>query len=235
MRWLEVADGVYARRYPELDQTLGLVVGESGCLVIDTGTDEVHGAEFAAAIRAITRLPWTVVITHAHFDHFFGTAAFLPCPIWAHARCHPAMAGSEAHRQDWVTRYTERGEPELARRLAEARLVLPTEVLTTHTTLDLGGRTVDLIHPGPAHTDHDVVVNVPDAGVVFAGDLVEQGAPPSVGPDARITLWPTALDHLLTLNPTVVVPGHGDPVDQAFVRTQRTALARQGEPGHTIE
>jgi glyoxylase-like metal-dependent hydrolase (beta-lactamase superfamily II) len=67
---------------------------------------------------------------------------------------------------------------------------------------------------------------VPDAAVVFAGDLVEQGAPPSIGPDAHPSDWPSALDAILALNPAVVVPGHGDPVDAGFVRRQRDELAR---------
>lgn len=224
-RWLEVADGVYARRYEELDQTLGLVVGTARCLVVDSGTDETHGAEFAAAIREVTSLPWTLVITHAHFDHFFGTAAFLPCPVWAHSRCAAAMADSAEHRRSWVERYEAEGKPELARRLARARLVLPTALLTDRATLDLGDRSVDLIHPGPAHTDHDVFVHVPDAAVVFAGDLVEEGAPPSAGPDADVTHWPAALDTLMSLNPTVIVPGHGNPVPPTYVRTQQATLS----------
>jgi len=224
-RWIEVAGGVFARRYRELDQTLGLVVGGDGCLVVDTGTDETHGAEFAAAVREVTALPWTVVITHAHFDHFFGTAAFLPCAVWAHELCAVAMADSDDHRRDWVERYREQGRPEPARRLADARLVPPSDLLTDRVRVDLGGRVVDLVHPGPAHTDHDVMVHVPDAEVVFAGDLVEQGAAPSVGPDADVTRWPVALDLLLSLEPRTVVPGHGEPVDAGFVRAQRDELA----------
>jgi glyoxylase-like metal-dependent hydrolase (beta-lactamase superfamily II) len=225
-RWVDVADGVLARRHEQLDQTLGLVVGQERCLVVDTGTDEVHGAEWAAAVRAVTPLPWTVVVTHAHFDHFCGTAAFVPCPVWAHPGCRTAMVSSAEHRRDWVDRYEREGEPELARRLAGARVVLPTRFVDDRVTLDLGGRVVELVHPGPAHTDHDVFAHVPDARVVFAGDLVEQGAPASVGPDAHPDRWPAALDVLLALSPEVVVPGHGDTVDAAFVRTQRAELAR---------
>jgi glyoxylase-like metal-dependent hydrolase (beta-lactamase superfamily II) len=226
MSWLEVADGVYARRHDELDQTLGLVVGGERCLVVDSGTDEVHGAEFAAAVRAVTPLPWTLVITHAHFDHFLGTAAFLPCPVWAHERCRAALrGGAEEQRRDWARRYREQGRPELAERLERARLVLPTDVLTDRVALDLGARTAELIHPGLGHTDHDVVVWVPDAGVVFAGDLVEQGAPPSVGPDSVPDQWPSTVDKLLALGPRVIVPGHGEPVDPGFVRAQRAELS----------
>lgn len=225
-RWVEVAAGVYARRYGELDQTLGLVVGDEHCLVIDTGTDEVHGASFAAAVRFVTSVPWSVLITHAHFDHFFGTAAFLPCSVISHARCREEiLAGGELQRRAWTARFRSEGRVEQADRLAAAKLVAPNEVFTDGVALDLGGRSVSLIHPGLGHTDHDVIVHVPDAGVVFAGDLVEQGAPPSVGQDAHVDHWPIALDRLLALEPTVVVPGHGDPVDAEFVRRQRDELA----------
>jgi len=91
--------------------------------------------------------------------------------------------------------------------------------------LDLGGRVVELRHLGPGHTPGDVVVRVPDAGVLFAGDLVEQGAPPAVGPDADVASWVGVLGRLGTAD--VVVPGHGDPVDRAFVEAQRAELAAQ--------
>lgn len=226
MRWIEVAGGVYARRYAELDQTLGLVVGSRRCLVVDTGTDETHGAEFAAAIREITTTPWTLVITHAHFDHFLGTAAFGPCPVWAHTRCAKAIRDTaRAQQREWAEHYRARGKPELAGRIERARIVPPTDLLTDRVPLDLGGRTVELRHPGLGHTDHDVVVHVPDAGVLFAGDLVEQGAPPSTGPDSTPDQWPSTMDTLLALRPRVVVPGHGEPVDPEFVRTQRDELS----------
>jgi glyoxylase-like metal-dependent hydrolase (beta-lactamase superfamily II) len=225
-RWIEVAGGVYARRYRELDQTLGLVVGGAGCLVVDSGSDEVHGAEFAAAVREITPLPWTLVLTHAHFDHVFGTAAFLPCVVWAHERCRTALRDDgEADRRRWVRRYREEDKPELADRLAAARLVAPTDVFTERVEVDLGGRVAELVHPGLGHTDHDVIAHVPDAGVVFAGDLVEQGAPPQAGPDAVPEQWPSTLDVLVALRPRVVVPGHGEPVDAAFVRGLRDQLS----------
>ncbi|WP_236793912.1 MBL fold metallo-hydrolase [Amycolatopsis sp. GM8] len=212
-RWIELGEGVFARRYEHLDQTLGLVVGAERCLVVDTGGDEVQGAEFAA-IREISTLPWLVVLTHAHFDHHFGTKPFLPCPVWAHERCEAAMG---ADRDEWVETFHREHKHVLAERLVEAELVPPTHTLTAEVTLDLGGRIVTLLHPGPGHTDHDVAVDVPSAGVLFAGDLVEQGAPPEVG---HPTDWPRAVDRLLARGPGTIVPGHGEPVDAAFVRRQ---------------
>ncbi len=226
-RWVTVADGVHVRRHTELDQTLGLVVGDSRALVVDTGMHEEHGAAFADAVRELADLPLSVVITHAHFDHFLGTAAFAGAPVHAHPRCAAAMR-DRAHVEEWAGRYRADGRPDVAELVARARVVPPTHEVADRVRIDLGGREVVLLHPGPGHTDHDIAVHVPDAGVVFAGDLVEQGAPPSVGPDAHPARWPGALDVLLALRPVTVVPGHGEPVDPRFVAAQRDALASAG-------
>ena len=81
-------------------------------------------------------------------------------------------------------------------------------------------------HFGPAHTGGDLVTFVDDAGVVFAGDLVEEGAPPSFGDDCHPFGWPVCnaamLEHIS--GDTTVVPGHGDIVDRAFVARQLAEL-----------
>ncbi len=223
--WAEIAAGVFVRRYAALNQTLGLVVGAERCLVIDTGRDEVHGAELAAAIRTVTPLPWTAVITHSHWDHFFGTASFLPCSVWAHERCHAVVAErADEMRERGLRYYAEGGDLTSASALRIARAITPTDVFADQVTVELGGRGVTLSHLGRGHTDNDVVIEVSDEAAVFAGDLVEQGAPPVIGADAYPVEWPATLDRLLGLEAQVVVPGHGRPVDAEFVRTQRNEL-----------
>lgn len=225
---IEVADRVFVRRHEELDQTLGLIVGGESCLLIDSGTDEAHGAAWRAAVREVTPLPCTVLITHAHWDHFFGTAALPKGAVWAHPRCADEIAtNAEEHRGRGVRYFRESGKPELADRVAAARVVVPTELVVAAEELDLGDRKVTLLHPGRGHTGGDVVAHVPDAAVLFAGDLVEEGAPPVVGPDAYPREWPSTMDVLLTLRPEVIVPGHGNPVDRAYVANQRDELAAE--------
>ncbi|WIV52815.1 MBL fold metallo-hydrolase [Amycolatopsis nalaikhensis] len=228
-RWIDVAEGVHARRYEELDLTVGLVVGAERCLVVDTRGDLEQGAELAAAIREKTPLPWTVVYTHAHFDHAWGTEAFLPCEVWAHERCAAELAEhAEADRAKWVAHYRGEGKPEIAEAIARTTVAAPDHTFTGRVEVDLGGRAAVLLHPGPAHTGHDVVVHVPDAGVVFAGDVVEHAEAGfsafSFSDETDLTAWPDALDAILALDPRVVVPGHGDPVDAAFVRYHRDGL-----------
>jgi glyoxylase-like metal-dependent hydrolase (beta-lactamase superfamily II) len=222
-RWVEVGDGVLARRYAELDLTVGLVLGGERALVVDTRGDARQGAELAAAVRSVTALPLAVAITHAHFDHAFGTAAFVPAPVHALPRCRAVLtATAAAQRTRWAAHYRDRGDHGTADALAATDPPLPDA--DAPTVLDLGGRRTELLHLGRGHTDHDLVVRVPDAGVVFAGDLVEQGAPPDLE-DAVVADWPTTLDALLALRPRTVVPGHGDPVGVAFVAGQRAELA----------
>lgn len=216
-RWVELADGVLVRRYAELDLSVGLVIGDRGCLVVDTRSDPTQGAELHAAIREITRLPCSVVLTHAHFDHCLGTAAFLPATVWAHPRCRDDLARGGA------VQHTEALAWGRAHR-ALVRPVVPDHLVAEQAEADLGGRQVLLTYAGRGHTDHDIAVWSPDTGVLFAGDLIEQGADPDFT-DAYPLAWPSAVTKLLRLSPRIVVPGHGDPVDAEFVTGQLNDLA----------
>ncbi len=91
--------------------------------------------------------------------------------------------------------------------------------------LDLGSRTVELRHLGRGHTNNDTVVAVPDAGVLFAGDLVEDGPSPGFS-DSFPLDWPATLDRLAVLVGAlpVVVPGHGGTMSAAAVATQRELI-----------
>ena len=224
-RWVELGDGVLVRRYAELDLSIGLVLGDGQCLVVDARGDLVQGAELATAVREVTTTPWTLAITHAHWDHCFGTASLLPSAVWAHENCRADLAANgRRQRDDVVAWYREQGRGADAEHAAVVEPVLPDRTVAAHAELDVGGRRVVLAYFGPGHTDGDLVVHVPDAGVVYAGDLVEQGAPPAFE-DAFPAAWPVALDGVLGLAPDVVVPGHGEPVDVDFVTAQRAELA----------
>ena len=216
-RWVEMADGVLVRRYTELDLSVGLVIGDRSCLVVDTRSDPTQGAELHTAIRHVTRLPCSVVLTHAHFDHCLGTAAFLPATVWAHPRCRDDLArgGAAQHAEALAWGRAHR---------ALVRPVVPDHLVAEQAEVELGGRQVLLTYAGRGHTDHDIAVWSPDTGVLFAGDLIEQGADPDFT-DAYPLEWPATVTELLQLSPRVVVPGHGDPVDTTFVGEQRDDLA----------
>jgi glyoxylase-like metal-dependent hydrolase (beta-lactamase superfamily II) len=207
---------VFVRRHQEADLNVGLVVGQSACLVVDTRLSHAQGRDLAVAIRRVTSMPWVVVNTHAHYDHCFGNAVFRPAEIWGHERAVQMLAAhGEIKRQ-----YFMRSMPELD----EVEITPPTRTFDTERTLNLGGREVRLRHLGRGHTDNDIVVDIPDAEVIFAGDLVEEGAPP-VFNDSFPLDWPSTLDKLAAEATSVVVPGHGDIVDRAYVLRQAALLA----------
>ncbi|MDQ2940921.1 MAG: MBL fold metallo-hydrolase [Chloroflexota bacterium] len=219
--WQEIGDRVFVRRYALFDQTIGIVMGAEGVVVVDTRTSHRRADELIGDLRALTRLPIAFVVnTHMHYDHTFGNARFRPAPIWGHVRCASGMReGGEATRR----RVMERS-PELADELAEVEIVPPDQVFEDSALLDLGDRKLELRFVGRGHTDNDIVVLVSDAGVLFAGDLLENGAPPSFG-DAFPMAWAETGARLLDLVEGAVAPGHGEVADRRFAAQQVAALA----------
>jgi glyoxylase-like metal-dependent hydrolase (beta-lactamase superfamily II) len=221
--WLEVGDRVFVRRHVGLDLNCGLVVGDGRCLVVDTRSHLGEGQALAEAVRTVTPHPWTVVNTHAHFDHCFGNAAFRPAEVWGSRRCAADLAATgDRQRALVVAGLRAAGDLAQADLVAVAPIDPPDSVVDDVTVLDVGGRTVTLTLPGRGHTDGDLVVAVDD--VLFAGDLVEEGAPPAME-DAFPLEWPATLTTVHALARGPVVPGHGAVVDRAFVRAQRDELA----------
>lgn len=225
-QWREVADAVYVRRHDDMDLNVGLVVGEGACLVVDTRATQEQGRELAEAVRTITPHPWAVVNTHFHFDHSFGNAAFRPATVWGHRRCVESLVtDGDAMRDRFVERYRAAGDTEKVAQLTATRVDPPDAPVDDAATLSVGGRPVHLRFLGRGHTDNDLVVVVPDADLLLAGDLVEQGAPPQFGNGFPLD-WPATMEALLALVTGAVVPGHGAVVDRAFVEGQRDELAR---------
>jgi glyoxylase-like metal-dependent hydrolase (beta-lactamase superfamily II) len=205
--WEEITPGVWVAVAEPETVNLGLVVGRDACLLVDTGSSPEQGALIRASISSVTRLPLVaVVVTHWHFDHAFGLAAFDDVDTIAHESVAP--------------------------RLVEAGVVPPRRTLAVATAVDLGERRVEIVHLGRGHTDGDLVVVVPDADLVFAGDLIESAGPPQYDDDSFGAEWATTLDGLVGLmtSATRAVPGHGEPVDRTFVFAARgQAAARAAE------
>ena len=220
--FVEVADRVFVLRHPVLDVNVTLVLGDAGALLVDTLATTAQARELAAAVAGVTRAPLAVVNTHHHFDHCFGNAVFADAAVYAHPEAAARLAATDPTVvwREWAGTHPSLGG------LRNTDIRVPDRHVVHETALDLGGRTVVLRHSGRGHTAGDLVVHVPDASLVVAGDLVEESGPPDFT-DAYPVEWPetvAALRHLAGPR-TAVVPGHGAVVDRAFLTAQHEQLA----------
>jgi glyoxylase-like metal-dependent hydrolase (beta-lactamase superfamily II) len=227
--WEELAPGVVRRRLPGWDATVGAVRGTAGVLVVDTGSGVAEGTKIRNGLRSLYGLPVThAVLTHSHFDHVFGTAAFEDAHVYGAEGLGGHLAGTREELRQEAVRHGM--APEVAAESAAA-LVPPGHGVSEQLTMTPGEREVRLVNMGAAHSGFDlaVVVSGRDGGprIVFCGDLVEESGEPQAGPDAVPSRWPEALDRLLALGgeDALYVPGHGAVVGADFVRAQREALA----------
>jgi len=225
--WQEVGDRVFVRRHASLDLNCGLVIGDDACLVIDTRLHLGEAADLIGAVRRITPHPWTVVNTHAHWDHCFGNAAFRPAEIWGHVTAAADLAASGGlQRAAAVQLARDTGRDDVADRIQSAPIDPPDRLVKEHVELTVGDRMIDLRFLGRGHTGGDLVVEIDcgsEGSVLFAGDLVEEGNPPGFD-DSYPFDWAATLGRVHGLARGPVVPGHGAVVDVDFVSNQRAEL-----------
>ncbi|AZQ34683.1 MBL fold metallo-hydrolase [Streptomyces cyaneochromogenes] len=227
--WERLAAGVGRCRLPVWDCTAGLVVGDGTALIVDAGSSLGEGARLRTQAQWLAGHRVThLALTHPHFDHVLGAAAFAGAEVYGAVGMDTVFDGRHA-REELRADAVRHGLDAAAAEEAVDALIHPHHQVSGEWTLDLdGGRQVLLANVGPAHTAHDLVVLVPgDPEVVFCGDLVEESGEPQAGTDAVPSHWPAALDRLLELGgeDALYVPGHGAVVDAEFVRRQRDALA----------
>ncbi len=212
----EIAEGVYVipdGRVP-LVPNVGIVLGEETALVVDTAMGPANGARvraYADRLRGDRRLMLT--ITHFHPEHGFGAQAFSDTQI-VYNRAQVDEFRKKGN--GYLEMFRTFGET-VAAELEGVELVEPSEVYegALH-ELDLGGRKVELMTWGLAHTRGDQVVFLPEERVIFTGDLVEERCfaifpffpPDDVDVDGE--KWIAVLRQLEALEPQIVVPGHGD-------------------------
>lgn len=233
--WARLTDTVHRCRLAFCDVTIGLVRGDDGAMIIDTGTTLAEAAAIEADARQLTGRQVThVVLTHQHFDHVLGCSAFGAAEIHCAPEVVEYLTSCTAHLREHALSYGANAA-EVDRAIAALK---PPRRGRYETAIELGDRTVTLTHPGRGHTTADLVAVVPardghhDPVVVFTGDLVEESADPYIDADSDVAAWPATLDRVLEIGgpQAVYVPGHGKVVDAEFIRRQRDWLSARGSP-----
>jgi glyoxylase-like metal-dependent hydrolase (beta-lactamase superfamily II) len=207
----------------EFVPNVGIVVGERATLVIDTAMGARNGKRILKEARRLGgERKLLLTTTHFHPEHAFGAAPF----AGATYVCNAAQAQELADKgQEYIEMFSGFG-PGLAELLSDVELTEPDIAFSGDgAELNLGGIIARLIAIGPAHTRGDQVVFLPQARVLFAGDLVEDRFLPIFPDDDAIgPRWLDALDRLEALQPKVVVGGHGEVGDVGLIDALRDYL-----------
>jgi glyoxylase-like metal-dependent hydrolase (beta-lactamase superfamily II) len=178
-------------------------------MLIDSGGSDEVGRHIASAVRRITAKPVThVVNTHHHGDHYLGNAAFPGAKIISSEKCREQVAETGA---EWLGMM----EQDIGHKLPGTK-VLAADVTyrerSTPTTIN-GVRVVFLVPKG-SHTAGDLLVHLPDDGVLVAGDVLVNGIVPTLQ-DGYLRNWIGTLDEIRELRAEHFIPGHGDPMGAA--------------------
>jgi glyoxylase-like metal-dependent hydrolase (beta-lactamase superfamily II) len=231
----DLGGGCYAYLQPDGSwgwSNAGLVIGDGASLLIDTLFDLPLTRRMLEQMRDPTRNApiRTVVNTHANGDHCWGNQLVREAEIVASRACRDEMG---ALQPSMLAALATAGGLGRAGEYLKAcfgsfdfsgiELTPPTRVFDGSLSLDVGGRRVDLIEVGPAHTRGDVLAHVPDERIVFSGDILFIDGTPIVW-EGPVRNWIAACDRILELDLQAIVPGHGPVTDAAGVRAVREYL-----------
>jgi len=209
-----VTDGVWAivgekaQRSPDNlanNATFGLVVTEAGAVLVDPGGSWAGAEALDETVRSLTDQPVAYVIDTGGQDH-----RWLGNGYWQ------AQGATVIASEDAVEDHRTRGSVQMTALTQFLGAALdgtePSYADVTFAdsyTLDLGGLTFEIVHPGAAHTPGDSFVWVPQKRTVFTGDIVYVERILGVGEQSSITEWPATFEALAATGAGHVVPGHG--------------------------
>jgi len=204
----KIKEGIYVQSAREVNSTSSIILTQEGVVIVDTGQTPIDSREVMEAVRKLTPLPVRLVInTEVHPDHTTGNFVFSP----------PALVinhegASEAMRKAY--------DPERASTLAKEsadmrdavqgyRLVTPHIEYHDKASLRVGERTFELLHFKNVHSEADTAVWLPNERVLFAASVAIPNSINNLRPFVSIPDVLAAIRTMKSLNPEVVVPGHG--------------------------
>ncbi|MDG2306293.1 MAG: MBL fold metallo-hydrolase [Candidatus Binatia bacterium] len=220
MEFQEIGRDVYACLQEDtgLGKSNSGLVNRGGGLVVDTFWDLPHTQEMIKHYSGVWRKPAErVVNTHRNGDHCWGNQLFPGAEIIAHRACGEMFEREKPEAMQALRNAGGAGGDPMLKAFADAlsefdfegiELTPPTTLIDDTLDIELDGLKVSLVHVGPAHTAGDVIVHLPEQGIVFAGDILFRLCTP-IGWEGTYDTWISALDKIVALDPKVVVPGHG--------------------------
>lgn len=200
----EIFPGVFVVVNEQGGANLGFIIGKKGVVVIDTSLFVRKARELKEYIASITRKEIIAVFnTHYHPDHSFGNSAF-DCQVLGHEITRDFM---ESMGREYIESIIAKF-PDMSQNFQEFVIKPPNLTFRKSKKIDLGDRSINLIHVG-GHTADSSVALIKPFNVLFAGDVVINDYHPEIVSDSDLKVWLKVLKRLLKLDPDLVIPGHG--------------------------
>ena len=191
----------------EGDPNTGVIIGDESVVIVDAQATPRLAGKVVEKVRSVTDKPIShVVLTHYHAVRVLGASAYGAREIVMSDTARAMVA--ERGQEDWDSEFGR--FPRLFQgHESIPGLTWPTLTFSDGMTLYLGKRRVDLRFLGRAHTAGDIVAFVPDANVMFTGDIVEYHSACYCG-DAHFADWPATLAEIDAYDLYAIAPGRGD-------------------------
>lgn len=204
----KVKDGIYVQTARDVNSNCGIILTRDGVVLIDSGHNPTDSREVLDAVRRLTPLPILFVIdTEVHPDHTTGHFLFSPpALVINHAGAADAMRKADnPNRAQTLSAQS----PEMRDASQGYRLVVPHIEYHEQMTLRVGERTLELVQLKNVHSEADTAVWLPNERVLFASSVAIPRSLNNIRPFVTIPDMLAAVKRLRSLNPDVVVPGHG--------------------------
>jgi glyoxylase-like metal-dependent hydrolase (beta-lactamase superfamily II) len=207
----------------EGDPNSAVIVGDDGCIVFDAQATPALAHKVIERVRTVTDKPIKyVVLSHYHAVRVLGASAFHAEAVVSSTETRRLVA--ERGQQDWDSEFGR--FPRLFQGSESIPgLTWPTLMFEGEMSIFLGKREVRLMQLGAGHTSGDIVAWVPDAEVMFSGDLIEYHSACYCG-DAMLREWPSTLNEIRDFNPRAIAPGRGDALKGLATTREAIAMTR---------
>ena len=204
---IEIASNIYARLHDNMTNS-GIIVGDEGVLIIDSLSMPSFAKDLISDVKHITDKPIKYVIdTHAHWDHSWGNEEFNDVTIIGHQNCYFEMTDVDWN-EEWRSKIVN-GDDSWAKEANIVNITPPNLTFESSMSLYIGGRQIELIYFGKAHTSGDIFINIPKEKILFTGDVIQRRKIPYLG-DCYPADWPHTNDKISKLPVDIFVSGHGD-------------------------
>jgi cyclase len=207
----KLADGVYVHTGNGFDSNSGIILTDEGVIVIDTGQNPIESRDIMATVKKLTSMPVRIVIdTEPHADHTTGHFVFPGAVIIAAAGGGDSMRAADRAAPNRIQTMSATS-PEMKAALEGYKFITPTIEYHDSMTINLGGKTLELIYMKGVHSESDNAVWLPKERVVFSASAFVVNQINILRPFVTIPDILAAGKMMRALNPQFVVPGHGTP------------------------